>query len=63
MKWLQKLLDKLLLDKSTLELQELNILWERFNKGEDVEFEVTSREWRYHESKARLLLQLHDLRR
>ena len=32
----------------TLELQKLNRLWERFNKGENVLEEIKKHSWKYH---------------
>lgn len=54
---------RLIIPRTTLELEDLNFLWERFNNGEDVEFEVVSREWKYQNDKAVMLLQFHDLRK
>lgn len=41
--------------RSTIELGELNKIWERFNNGDDVRKEIRSRKWKYHQEKVYLL--------
>ena len=42
--------------RATLELEHLNTIWERFNNGEDVLYDILDRKWKYHKDKVRLLL-------
>jgi len=49
-------LDKILLPQETIELGELNRIWEKFNNGEDVMDNILDRKWKYHKDKVKLLL-------
>lgn len=61
MNWLDKMISMFSVDmRSTIELGELNKLWERFNNKEDVRVELFSRRWKYHQDKADMLLKFHE---
>ena len=47
--------------RSTNELSRLNIIWEKFNQGEEIIDEILSRKWKYHKDKVFLLLELRHL--
>jgi hypothetical protein len=63
MKRLHHILDWLLLPKSTIELADLNEIWNRFNEGEDVMEELLRHRWKYQLPKVRMLVDLHFIRK
>lgn len=44
--------------RNTIELGELNEIWERFNNGEDIRNDLRSRKWKYHQKKVDLLFEI-----
>lgn len=60
-----KCIDKILLPRSTIELGELNQIWEAFNDKkitpEQTQIALLERGWRYHTEKAKLLLDFTNL--
>jgi hypothetical protein len=58
-------LDKILLPQETIELGELNRIWEAFNDkkltAKQTQIALLQREWKHHTEKAKLLLDFTNL--
>lgn len=48
--------------RRTNELARLNIIWGKFNEGENVIDDIISQKWSYHKDKVKLLLEFQNLK-